>query len=137
MIKSAFRNHGQRVAEGQRLMQAASDIFLGWQRVSEGLGGKSQDYYMRQLWDWKFSANIDTMTPQLLSSYAEMCGWTLARAHARSGDAIAIASVPGTRDSFDQAVADFAFTYADQNEADHHTLVDAISTGKIEAETGI
>jgi uncharacterized protein (DUF2252 family) len=137
LIKSLFANHGQRVAEGQRLMQAASDIFLGWQQVTEHFDGKTQDYYMRQLWDWKFSANIDDMTPQLLSSYGEMCGWTLARAHARSGDAIAIAAYLGARDTFDQAVADFAFTYADQNEADHHTLLDAISAGKVEAETGV
>ena len=96
LTKSAFGNQGQRVAEGQRLMQAASDVFLGWQRVNEGYDGRSHDYYVRQLWDWKLSANIDTMTPQLLSSYAEMCGWTLARAHARSGDAVAIASYLGT-----------------------------------------
>jgi hypothetical protein len=92
---------------------------------------------VRQLWDWKLSANIDTMTPQLLASYAEMCGWTLARAHARSGDAVAISSYLGTGDTFDRAVADFAFTYADQNEADHQTLLDAIAAGTVKAETGV
>jgi uncharacterized protein (DUF2252 family) len=137
LTKSAFSNQGQRVAEGQRLMQASSDVFLGWQRVNEGYDGRSHDYYVRQLWDWKFSANVDTMTPSLLSSYAEMCGWTLARAHARSGDAIAIASYLGTSDTFDQAMADFAFTYADQNEADHQTLLDAIAAGTVKAETGV
>jgi uncharacterized protein (DUF2252 family) len=137
LTKSTFGNQGQRVAEGQRLMQAASDVFLGWQRVNEGYDGRSHDYYVRQLWDWKLSANIDTMTPQLLSSYAEMCGWTLARAHARSGDAISIASYLGTGDTFDRALADFAFTYADQNEADHQTLLDAIAAGTVKAETGV
>jgi uncharacterized protein (DUF2252 family) len=137
LTKSTFGNQGQRVAEGQRLMQAASDVFLGWQRVNEGYDGRSHDYYIRQLWDWKLSANIETMSPQLLSSYAEMCGWTLARAHARSGDAIAIASYLGTGDTFDRAVADFAFTYADQNEADHQTLLDAIAAGTVKAEMGV
>ena len=137
LTKSTFGNQGQRVAEGQRLMQAASDVFLGWQRVNDGYDGRSHDYYVRQLWDWKLSANIETMTPQLLSSYAEMCGWTLARAHARSGDAVAISSYLGTGDTFDRAVADFAFTYADQNEADHQTLVDAIAAGTVKAEMGV
>jgi uncharacterized protein (DUF2252 family) len=137
LTRSAFANQGQRVAEGQRLMQAASDMFLGWQRVTDGFDQRSHDYYVRQLWDWKFSANVDTMTPQLLSSYAEMCGWTLARAHARSGDAIAISSYLGTGDTFDQAVADFAFTYSDQTEADHQALVDAIAAGTIQAAPGV
>jgi uncharacterized protein (DUF2252 family) len=137
LSRSTFGNQGQRVAEGQRLMQAASDVFLGWQRVVQGYDGRSHDYYVRQLWDWKLSANIDTMTPQLLASYAEMCGWTLARAHARSGDAIAIASYLGTGDTFDRALADFAFTYADQNEADHQSLVDAIAAGTVKAEMGV
>ena len=89
--KSGYTNHGQRVVEGQRLMQATSDIFLGWQRV-DGVDGRTHDYYMRQLWDWKASADIETMTPELLSFYGQICGWTLARAHAKSGDRIAIAS---------------------------------------------
>jgi hypothetical protein len=118
-------------------MQAASDVFLGWQRVTEGYDGRPHDYYVRQLWDWKFSANVDTMTPQLMISYAEMCGWTLARGHARSGDSVAIASYLGNGDTFDRAIADFAFTYADQNEADHQALVDAITAGTITAEMGV
>ena len=92
--KSAFDNHGQRVVDGQRLMQAASDIFLGWIRI-EGLDGMSRDFYVRQLWDWKGSADVETMSPQAMTVYAELCGWTLARAHARSGDAVAIAAYLG------------------------------------------
>ena len=93
--KSAYNNHGQRVVEGQRLMQATGDIFLGWQRV-DGADGRTHDYYMRQLWDWKASANIEAMTPELLSFYGQICGWTLARAHAKSGDRIAISEYLGT-----------------------------------------
>ena len=137
LTRSAFSNQGQRVTEGQRLMQAASDVFLGWQRVTDGYDGRSHDYYVRQLWDWKFSANVDIMTPQLMTSYAEMCGWTLARGHARSGDSVAIASYLGNGDTFDRAVADFAFTYADQNQADHQALVDAIAAGTVTAEMGV
>jgi uncharacterized protein (DUF2252 family) len=136
LVKSAFANQGQRVAEGQRLMQAASDTFLGWQRVAEGYDGRPHDYYVRQLWDWKFSANVDTMGPQLLASYAEMCGWTLARGHARSGDAVAISSYLGAGDAFDRSLADFAFAYANQNDVDHQALVDAISAGRVQAEMG-
>ena len=95
--KSAFDNHGQRVVEGQRLMQAASDIFLGWHRVTRGADGRPHDYYFRQLWDWKLSAAVETMSPELLGAYAQLCGWTLARAHARSGDAVAIGSYLGQR----------------------------------------
>jgi hypothetical protein len=116
--RSGFANHGQRVVEGQRLLQAASDILLGWIRTP-GLDGQDRDFYLRQLWDWKMSADIDTMPPKILAIYAQLCGWTLARAHARSGDRIAIAAYLGTNDAFDRAIADFSRDYADQNERDH------------------
>ena len=134
--KSAFANHGQRVVEGQRLMQATSDIFLGWQRV-DGVDGRTHDYYMRQLWDWKASADVDVMTPQVLSVYGQMCGWALARGHARSGDRIAIASYLGASGSFDKALAEFARLYADQNELDHAALVAGIADGRVMAQSGI
>jgi hypothetical protein len=137
LARSAFNNHGQRVVEGQQLMQAASDIFLGWYRVAEGFDGRPHDYYMRQLWDWKFSATIETMAPNVLSVYAQSCGWTLARAHSCSGDAIAIGAYLGTGDAFAQALAEFARAYADQNDADHQALVDAIAAGTIKAEVGV
>jgi uncharacterized protein (DUF2252 family) len=137
VTKTAFNNHGQRVVEGQRLMQAASDIFLGWQRVSAGEDGKPHDYYVRQLWDWKLSADVDTMGPDTLGVYAQICGWALALGHARSGDPIAIGSYLGGGDAFPRALADFACAYADQNETDHQALLDAISTGQIQAQTGI
>jgi uncharacterized protein (DUF2252 family) len=135
--KTVFNNSGQRVVEGQRLMQAASDVFLGWQRVTEGYDKRPHDYYVRQLWDWKFSANVDTMAPEALGAYARMCAWTLARAHARSGDAVAIASYLGASDVFHRALADFAHSYADQNEVDHRALVDAIAAGTVKAEAGV
>jgi uncharacterized protein (DUF2252 family) len=135
--KSPFTNHGQRVVEGQRLMQAASDIFLGWQRVPEGVDGRPHDYYVRQLWDWKLSAAIETMSPTLLGTYAQVCGWTLALGHARSGDAVAIGSYLGGGEAFPSALAEFARAYADQNEVDHQTLADAIAAGTVKAETGI
>ena len=134
--KSTAANHGQRVVEGQRLMQAASDIFLGWQR-SPAPDGVTRDFYVRQLWDWKASADVDTMDPELLGVYAGMCGWTLARAHARSGDAVTLAAYLGANSGFDRALADFAVAYADQNEVDHRALVDAIKDGRVVAETGI
>jgi uncharacterized protein (DUF2252 family) len=135
--KSAYTNHGQRVVEGQRLMQAASDIFLGWQRVPIGVDDRPHDYYFRQLWDWKYSVDVVAMTPETLRVYAKMCGWTLARAHARSGDRVAIASYLGSSDAFDRAIGDFAVSYADQNQADHQALVDAIADGTVHAELGI
>jgi hypothetical protein len=135
--RSAYNNHGQRVVEGQRIMQAASDLFLGWQRVSQGVDGRPHDYYVRQLWDWKMSANIDLMPADVLGVYAQMCGWTLARAHARSGDAVAIGSYIGGSDTFPQALARFAVTYADQNETDHQALVKAIANGEITAQADI
>ena len=130
---SAYANEGQRVVSGQRLMQAASDIFLGWQRVPDG-GGTSRDYYVRQLRDWKGSFEVDTMPPETLRSYGELCGWTLARAHARSGDRIAIASYLGAADTFDRAITDFAAAYADQNERDHDALSAAVNSGLVSAE---
>ena len=135
--KSAFKNHGERVVEGQRYMQASSDIFLGWHRVPNGLDGNAHDYYFRQLWDWKVSADVDNMVPEALLVYAKMCGWTLARAHARSGDRVAIASYLGSGDTFDRAIAEFAVSYADQNALDHQTLVDAIKDGSVQAELGV
>ena len=133
---SKYANQGQRVVAGQRLMQASSDIFLGWQRA-EGLDGQSRDYYIRQLRDWKFSIDIDAMVPSGLRMYGALCGWTLARAHARSGDRIAIAAYLGGSDAFDDAIARFASGYADQNERDYAALTAAIDSGRIAAETGL
>ncbi len=129
---SRYGNHGRRVVEGQRLMQAASDIFLGW-CPAVGLEGR-RDFYVRQLWDWKRSAEVERLSPQALEVYARMCGWTLARAHARSGDRLAIAAYLGAGDAFDQAMAAFAESYADQNERDHATLSAAIESGRLQAE---
>ena len=136
--RSQFRNHGQRVVEGQRLMQAASDIFLGWIRNKAGFeDGVQRDFYVRQLWDWKTSVDLETILPRGLELYAQACGWTLARAHARSGDRIAIATYLGKGDIFDRALADFAVAYADQNERDYATLVEAAKDGRIEAKEGL
>jgi uncharacterized protein (DUF2252 family) len=134
---SKYANQGQRVVAGQRLMQAASDIFLGWQRIEAGLDGKPRDFYVRQLRDWKFSIEIAGLRPEGLQLYAALCGWTLARAHARSGDRIAIAAYLGSSDVFDKAIAKFATAYADQNERDHQALVDAVKSGRITAEPGL
>jgi uncharacterized protein (DUF2252 family) len=123
--RSGFANHGQRVVEGQRLLQASSDIMLGWIRT-EGLDGVERDYYVRQLWDWKFSADIDAMTPATLGIYARLCGWTLARGHARSGDRIAIAAYLGSGQSFDKAIGEFAIAYADQNDRDYASVAAAL-----------
>ncbi len=130
--KSRYRNHAQRVVAGQRLMQAQSDIFLGWIRAPGGF-----DYYWRQLRDMKGSATVETMVPQGYVVYASVCGWALARAHARSGDRVAIAAYLGKSNRFATAVADFSEIYADQNERDHQTMLDAIAGGKIEAESGL
>jgi uncharacterized protein (DUF2252 family) len=134
---SKYPNQGQRVVAGQRLMQAASDIFLGWQRIESGLDEKPRDFYVRQLRDWKFSIEIATLRPEGLQLYAGLCGWTLARAHARSGDRIAIAAYLGGSDVFDKAIARFATAYADQNERDYQALTDAVKSGRITAELGL
>ncbi|HEY5154445.1 MAG TPA: DUF2252 domain-containing protein [Acidimicrobiales bacterium] len=136
LAKSTFANHGQRVVEGQRLMQATSDILLGWQRV-DGVDGRTHDYYMRQLWDWKASADVDNMTAQTLGVYGQLCGWALARGHARSGDRIAIGSYLGNGTTFERAMAEFATAYAEQNDLDHRSLVDAIADGRVQAQSGI
>src|SRR5438094_3038347 len=135
--KSAFSNQGERVVAGQHLMQAASDIFLGWTRVANPVDGIDRDFYVRQLKDWKFSVPIEMMLPQGLEMYARLCGWTLARAHARSGDRGALAAYLGASAKFDQAIADFAETYADQNELDYAALQAAVKDGKAEATTEI
>ncbi len=133
---STFANEGERVVAGQRLMQAVSDIFLGWQRIN-GLDGQARDFYIRQLRDWKASIEFSNMVPRGARIYGETCGWTLARAHARSGDRIAIDAYLGTKDVFDQAIADFAVAYADQNETDYRALVAARERGRIIAETNV
>jgi uncharacterized protein (DUF2252 family) len=137
---SEYDHQGERVVAGQRLMQAASDIFLGWQRTVNppgDPGGGHTDYYVRQLRDWKYSAPIERMGPDQLSDYGELCAWTLARAHARTGDRFAIAAYLGGSDKFDQAVAGFAASYADQTERDHAALADAVASGRADAETGV
>ena len=134
--RSRYPNHGQRVVAGQRLMQAASDIFLGWQRVT-GLDERVRDFYLRQLRDWKGSADVDNMAATLMATYSRICAAALARAHARSGDRVAIASYLGNSDAFDRAIADFSSAYADQNERDYQALVDAVTSGRLEAQTGL
>ena len=137
LSKSVYKDHGRRVVEGQRLLQAVSDIFLGWDHVANTVDHLPRDFYIRQLMDWKLSLNTETMTPNELDLYGKMCGWTLAHAHARSGDSIAITAYLGNSDHFDQALADFAATYADQNERDYQTLTAAAKSGRIKATTGI
>jgi hypothetical protein len=130
---SDCRTQGERVVCGQRLMQAASDIFLGWERA-DGIDGRRRDFYVRQLRDWKGIAEPELMVPSGMRAFGELCGATLARAHARSGDRIAIASYLGGGDVFDRALVPFAEAYADQNEKDHRALVDAVRSGRVKAE---
>ena len=134
---SHFENHGERVVTGQWLMQAASDIFLGWLHVESGLDGQQRDFYGRQLKDWKGSAEIEQMVPKGMAAYGRLCGWTLARAHARSGDPIAIAAYLGKSAAFDRAIVEFSRAYAEQNERDYQALISAVRSGRITAETGL
>jgi Uncharacterized protein conserved in bacteria (DUF2252) len=133
---SHYANHGQRVVEGQRLMQAASDIMLGWHRVT-GLDDEERGFYFRQLWDNKGSVIIEGMKPRELAAYAEICGRTLARAHARCGDAVTITAYLGSSDAMDKALADFAELYADQNELDYTALMAAVKTGPVKVQPGL
>jgi uncharacterized protein (DUF2252 family) len=130
--KSRFKHHGERVVRGQRMMQAASDIFLGWT-----VGPDARHYYWRQLRDMKGSAEIETMSSSDLTTYANVCAWTLARAHARSGDPVAIAAYLGTNDQFDRSITDFSERYADQNERDYQGFVGAVRSGTIQAIEGV
>ena len=134
--RSKHANHGQRVVEGQRLIQATADILLGWIRTP-GDDGVERDFYVRQLWDGKGSALVEMMEPDALVAYAEVCGWTLAKAHARSGDAAAIAGYLGSGETFDRAMAAFAEAYAEQNERDYAAFEEAVATGRLAAETGV
>ncbi|HEY1345078.1 MAG TPA: DUF2252 family protein, partial [Streptosporangiaceae bacterium] len=131
--KSRYRQHGERVVQGQRMMQAASDIYLGWTRDP----ADNRHYYWRQLRDMKASADVEAMTPLALTFYAWTCGWTLARAHARSGDPIAIAACLGEGDEFDKSITGFSQRYADQNERDYQRFVDAVRSGRLEALEGV
>ena len=133
--KSRYGQHGQRVVEGQRMMQAAADVLLGWERITT-IDGEQKDFYIRQLWDAKGSPEWSRWTPRHWRPTARVCGWTLARAHARSGDRIAIAAYLGRGDSFDRAMASFAEAYADQNERDYRALQEAVGSGRVEAEIG-
>jgi uncharacterized protein (DUF2252 family) len=130
---SEYENSGQRVVEGQHLMQAASDIFLGW-LPAIGVDDQPRDFYVRQLWDGKLSVDIEAMGHEQLRNYARLCGWTLARAHARAGDRVAIAGYLGKSGVFDEALAEFAVAYAKQNRLDHQALLDAIASGRLQAE---
>ena len=134
--KSQYGQHGQRVVEGQRMMQAAPDILLGWERITT-IDGQKRDFYIRQLWDAKGSAEVELMDSSGLEAYGKICGWTLARAHARSGDRIAIAAYLGGGDAFDRAMSSFAETYADQNERDYRALQEAVASGRVAAEQGV
>jgi len=130
--KSSYKHHGERVVRGQRMMQAASDIFLGWT-----VGPDTRHYYWRQLRDMKGSADIEAMSPTDLTTYANVCAWTLARAHARSGDAVALAAYLGKSDAFDRSITDFSERYADQNERDYEEFVGAVRSGKLQAAEGV
>ena len=133
---SRFENHAERVVRGQRISHAANDIFLSWQR-STGFDGKEHDFYVRQLWDWKASMDLSALSEKGLHSYCGACGWSLARAHARSGDRLAIAAYLGSEPDFDCAIAAFARAYADQNERDHQSLWQAVGDGRVPAITGV
>ncbi len=133
--RSEYANHGQRVVAGQRLMQGATDVFLGWQRI-KGLDGETRDYYIRQLHDWKGGAEVEELLVPGATLYARLCGGTLARAHARWGDRIAIASYVGKGEAFDRAIADFSAKYADQNERDYEALAQAVKSGRLTAQMG-
>ena len=130
--RSVYRQKGQRVVEGQRAIQSASDPLLGWYKL-RALDGRVHDFYVRQLWDGKASVDVAHLDAAGLATYASTCGWTLARAHARTGPRVSIATYLGDDDTFDDAIADFAETYADLNEADHRLLVDAIESGRLPA----
>jgi uncharacterized protein (DUF2252 family) len=134
--KSEYETHGERVVRGQRMMQAATDIFLSWQR-SLGLDGVERDYYIRQLWDWKASADLSRMSEHGLLTYSRACAWSLARSHARSGDRLAIAAYLGKCPRFDQAIARFSTLYADQNELDYRRLQEAVDADEIRAIKGV
>jgi uncharacterized protein (DUF2252 family) len=131
--RSNYRQHGERVVQGQRMMQAASDIYLGW---TKGVDVR-RHFYWRQLRDMKGSAVVETMVPVALNFYARICGWTLARAHARSGDPVAIAEYLGASDAFDQSITDFSLAYADQNEQDYQEFVNAVQSGRLQALEGV
>jgi uncharacterized protein (DUF2252 family) len=131
--RSRYQLHGKRVVQGQRMMQAASDIYLGWTKTPDG----SRHFYWRQLRDMKGSADVESMAPVALTFYGQTCGWTLARAHARSGDPVATAACLGNSDAFDQSVTDFSQRYADQNERDYDEFVKAIRSGRLEALEGL
>ncbi len=135
--RSELANHGERVVAGQRLMQSASDIFLGWVRVESGLDNRRRDFYGRQLRDWKGSPDIERMAPGAMAEYGRLCGWALAHAHARSGDRVAISSYLGSGRAFGDAIAQFAGAYAAQNERDFAALVEAVASGRIAAEPGL
>ncbi len=137
LLPSEFDNHGERVVTGQRLMQASSDVFLGWLHVEAGVDGQPRDFYARQLKDWKGSAEIEQMIPSGLAAYGRLCGWTLARAHARSGDRIAIASYLGKGASFDRAIVGFSHAYAEQNERDYKELAAAVQSGRVPVATEV
>jgi uncharacterized protein (DUF2252 family) len=134
---SELSNHGQRVVSGQRLMQASSDILLGWLRIEARLNDPSRDFYVRQLQDWKGSFDIEQMAPKAMALYGSLCAWTLARAHARSGDRIAIASYLGSGDVFDRAALQFSKAYAEQNERDYKRLATAVRSGQLVTQTGL
>ena len=131
-----YPHQGQRVVEGQRLTQSTGDILLGW-LTATGPDNRKRDFYVRQLWDQKGSAVVEAMTPDGLARYARLCGAILARAHARSGDRVAIAAYLGNGETMDQAIADFAAAYADQNERDYDALKLAAKDGRIEVETEV
>ena len=131
--KSRYEHHGERVVRGQRMMQAASDIYLGWTLGMDS----TRHFYWRQLRDMKGSAEIETMSPSSLTSYAAVCAWTLARAHARSGDPVAITAYLGTSDKFDRSITDFSERYADQNERDFQEFVGAVRSGRLQATEGV
>ena len=132
---SQYENHGERIVQGQRLMQAASDILLGW-LTAAGLDSVTRDFYVRQLWDGKGSFDVGRMSPSGLARYGQVCGWTLARAHARAGDRVAIASYLGSSATFDRATAEFAARYADRNDEDFAAFAQAVDDGRLPAAAG-